>query len=128
SDQLGHAQVSMTQDRYLSRRLTDRQTAMCLKGSSTVKRPHLRKVSESVPPGSGSVSEEALTWEREPAPGFEPGTARLQVGCAASCAMPAGAVRPEAGRPRQGSAAPAADIPIDCSDDANTPEAQRHDS
>ena len=30
-------------------------------------------------------------WQtREPAPGFEPGTARLQVGCAASCAMPAG--------------------------------------
>ncbi len=27
SDQLGHAQVSMTQDRYLGRRLTDRETA-----------------------------------------------------------------------------------------------------
>jgi integrase len=27
SDQLGHARVSMTQDRYLGRRLTDRQTA-----------------------------------------------------------------------------------------------------
>jgi integrase len=27
SDQLGHARVSMTQDRYLDRRLTDRQTA-----------------------------------------------------------------------------------------------------
>ena len=27
SDQLGHAKVSMTQDRYLGRRLTDRQTA-----------------------------------------------------------------------------------------------------
>jgi hypothetical protein len=25
----------------------------------------------------------------EPAPGVEPGTSRLQVGCAASCAMPA---------------------------------------
>ena len=27
SDQLGHSKVSMTQDRYLGRRLTDRQTA-----------------------------------------------------------------------------------------------------
>jgi integrase len=27
SDQLGHAKVSVTQDRYLGRRLTDRQTA-----------------------------------------------------------------------------------------------------
>lgn len=27
SDQLGHARVSMTQDRYLGRKLTDRQTA-----------------------------------------------------------------------------------------------------
>lgn len=32
SDQLGHAQVSMTQDRYLGRRLTDRQTADVLEG------------------------------------------------------------------------------------------------
>jgi len=30
SDQLGHAQVSMTQDRYLGRRLTDRETAEVL--------------------------------------------------------------------------------------------------
>jgi integrase len=30
SDQLGHANVSMTQDRYLGRRLTDRQTAEVL--------------------------------------------------------------------------------------------------
>ncbi len=27
SDQLGHSKVSMTQDRYLGRRLTDRQTS-----------------------------------------------------------------------------------------------------
>lgn len=27
SDQLGHAKISMTQDRYLGRKLTDRQTA-----------------------------------------------------------------------------------------------------
>jgi integrase len=27
SDQLGHSKVSMTQDRYLGRKLTDRQTA-----------------------------------------------------------------------------------------------------
>lgn len=32
SDQLGHARVSMTQDRYLGRRLTDRQTADILEG------------------------------------------------------------------------------------------------
>jgi integrase len=32
SDQLGHAKVSMTQDRYLGRRLTDRQTADVLEG------------------------------------------------------------------------------------------------
>ncbi len=30
SDQLGHAKISMTQDRYLGRRLTDRQTAEVL--------------------------------------------------------------------------------------------------
>lgn len=30
ADQLGHAKVSMTQDRYLGRRLTDRQTAEVL--------------------------------------------------------------------------------------------------
>jgi integrase len=32
SDQLGHAKVSMTQDHYLGRRLTDRQTADVLEG------------------------------------------------------------------------------------------------
>jgi integrase len=32
SDQLGHAKVSMTQDRYLGRRLTDRQTSDVLDG------------------------------------------------------------------------------------------------
>jgi integrase len=32
SDQLGHARVSMTQDRYLGRRLTDRETAEVLEG------------------------------------------------------------------------------------------------
>ncbi|MBW0102536.1 tyrosine-type recombinase/integrase [Pseudonocardia sp. KRD291] len=30
SDQLGHSKISMTQGRYLSRRLTDRQTAEVL--------------------------------------------------------------------------------------------------
>jgi integrase len=30
SDQLGHSRVSMTQDRYLGRKLTDRQTAEVL--------------------------------------------------------------------------------------------------
>jgi integrase len=32
SDQLGHSKISMTQDRYLGRRLTDRQTAEVLQG------------------------------------------------------------------------------------------------
>jgi integrase len=32
SDQLGHAKVSMTQDRYLGRRLADRVTADVLEG------------------------------------------------------------------------------------------------
>ena len=32
SDQLGHSKVSMTQDPYLGRRLTDRQTADVLEG------------------------------------------------------------------------------------------------
>ena len=32
SDQLGHAKISMTQDRYLGRRLTDRQAAEVLEG------------------------------------------------------------------------------------------------
>ena len=30
SDQLGHSKISMTQDRYLGRKLTDRQTAEVL--------------------------------------------------------------------------------------------------
>jgi hypothetical protein len=32
SDQLRHSKISMTQDRYLGRRLTDRQTAEALEG------------------------------------------------------------------------------------------------
>ena len=32
SDQLGRSTISMTQDRYLGRRLTDRQTAEVLEG------------------------------------------------------------------------------------------------
>jgi integrase len=32
SDQLGHSKISMTQDRYLGRRLTDRRTAEVLEG------------------------------------------------------------------------------------------------
>jgi integrase len=32
SDQLGHSNVSMTQDKYLGRRLTDRETAVVLEG------------------------------------------------------------------------------------------------
>jgi integrase len=32
SDQLGHSNIRMTQDRYLGRRLTDRQTSEVLEG------------------------------------------------------------------------------------------------
>jgi integrase len=32
SDQLGHARVSMTQDKYLGRKITDRETARVLEG------------------------------------------------------------------------------------------------
>lgn len=39
SDQLGHAKVSMTQDRYLGRRLTDRRTADVLEGMLDDVRP-----------------------------------------------------------------------------------------
>ena len=45
SDQLGHAKISMTQDRYLGRRLTDRQTAEVLEDmfgddTKTVPKPY----------------------------------------------------------------------------------------
>lgn len=45
SDQLGHAKISMTQDRYLGRRLTDRQTAdvledMFTEDTKTVPKPY----------------------------------------------------------------------------------------
>ncbi len=46
SDQLGHAQVSMTQDRYLGRRLTDRQTADVLEEIRGGDAADQRKVSE----------------------------------------------------------------------------------
>ena len=47
SDQLGHAQVSMTQDRYLGRRLTDRETAEVLEAILDVDaQPLPPKVSE----------------------------------------------------------------------------------
>lgn len=47
SDQIGHAKVSMTQDRYLGRRLTDRQTANVLEGLFGV--PEDEKSPKSVP-------------------------------------------------------------------------------
>ncbi len=64
SDQLGHAQVSMTQDRYLGRRLTDRQTADVLEGILPgPDSPVSSKGVQSVPPGGQQVSQKALTWE-----------------------------------------------------------------
>ncbi len=47
SDQLGHAKVSMTQDRYLGRRLADRQTANVLEGLFEI--PENEKSPKSVP-------------------------------------------------------------------------------
>jgi integrase len=47
SDQLGHARVSMTQDRYLGRRLTDRQTAEVLE--AMLDEPETEKSPTSVP-------------------------------------------------------------------------------
>jgi integrase len=46
SDQLGHSRVSMTQDRYLGRKLTDRQTADVLDRSEN---PGPQKCPQSVP-------------------------------------------------------------------------------
>jgi integrase len=46
SDQLGHSRVSMTQDRYLGRKLTDRQTADVLDRSEN---PGPQKCPKSVP-------------------------------------------------------------------------------
>jgi integrase len=39
SDQLGHSKVSMTQDVYLGRRLTDRKTAPCWRACLRRSRP-----------------------------------------------------------------------------------------
>lgn len=47
SDQLGHAKVSMAQDRYLGRRLTDRQTENVLEGLFGI--PEDEKSPRSVP-------------------------------------------------------------------------------
>jgi integrase len=47
SDQVGHSKISMTQDRYLGRRLTDRQTAEVLEGLFGV--PADEKSPKSVP-------------------------------------------------------------------------------
>jgi integrase len=49
SDQLGHAKVSMTQDRYLGRRLTDRQTADVLENLLGSDEPDDQKNPKSVP-------------------------------------------------------------------------------
>ncbi|GAA3218956.1 site-specific integrase [Pseudonocardia petroleophila] len=49
SDQLGHAKVSMTQDRYLGRRLTDRQTADVLENLLGSGGPDDEKSPKSVP-------------------------------------------------------------------------------
>jgi integrase len=48
-DQLGHSEVGMTQDRYLGRRLTDRETADVLEGSFPGEDPTGEKGPKSVP-------------------------------------------------------------------------------
>jgi len=53
SDQLGHAKVSMTQDKYLGRRLTDRQTADALDGMFPDE-PHAESADQD---GDGGVIE-----------------------------------------------------------------------
>ncbi len=49
SDQLGHSEVSMTQDRYLGRKLTDRQTADVLEELLGFDGPDGQKSPKSVP-------------------------------------------------------------------------------
>ncbi len=49
SDQLGHAKVSMTQDRYLGRKLTDRQTAQVLEELIDVPAGEGQKRPKSIP-------------------------------------------------------------------------------
>lgn len=44
SDQLGHSKVSMTQDRYLGRKLTDRHTAEVLEGLFATESPGAKRV------------------------------------------------------------------------------------
>ena len=57
SDQLGHSKVSMTQDRYLGRRLTDRQTADVLEGIvPAFGTKSVPKVSREGPPSEGAGS------------------------------------------------------------------------
>ncbi len=48
-DQLGHSEVCMTQDRYLGRRLTDRETADVLEGPFPGEDPTGEKGPKSVP-------------------------------------------------------------------------------
>ena len=49
SDQLGHSRVSMTQDRYLGRKLTDRHTAEVLEKLLGYDEPRAEKRPKSVP-------------------------------------------------------------------------------
>lgn len=49
SDQLGHSKMSMTQDRYLGRKLTDHETADVLERLMGFRQRGHRKVTKSVP-------------------------------------------------------------------------------
>ena len=49
SDQLGHSKVSMTQDRYLGRELTDRRDRGRARKAPRFRRPGPRKLSQNCP-------------------------------------------------------------------------------
>jgi integrase len=74
SDQLGHAKVSMTQDRYLGRRLTDRQTAGTTCSKTRQRRSkRIRMTSRKAPtlvkrPNSVPGSRQALDPELDQGP------------------------------------------------------------
>jgi hypothetical protein len=71
SDQLGHARVSMTQDHYLSRGLTDRETAEALERIIVDQGAY---VSQECPERRGPRHAGALSWGRVRRQGLEPRT------------------------------------------------------
>ncbi len=97
ADQLGHSKVSMTQDHYFGRKFTSTGAATVLEAMHQTagqrRKACVKRVWRRSPRGR-----ERLSWESEPTRGLEPLTARLQVGCAASCATSAVAAARGPGR------------------------------